>query len=116
MATLSDLKNRLLYTLNKLHPGQTATSEVGTKAENAINSELAYLARYGVIDYTSVTDMPEEDEDPIINRAAWRARFVLSVSAERIAYLREAKDEAWRELNANHEQPYDGEPVEAEYF
>lgn len=116
MATLADLKNRLLYTANKLHAGQTATAEVGDKAENAINAELANLAKRGVIDYTSVTDMPEEDEEAVILRAAWRARFTLTMSVERVSFLREAKEEAWRELCANNETPYDGEPTEAEYF
>ncbi len=116
MATLADLTNRLLHTLNKIHSGQTATGEVSEKAENAINAELSNLARRSIIDYVSVADMPEEDEDAIINRAAWRGRFTLSVSLERIAMLREAKEEAWRELCANHSTPHDGQPVEADYF
>lgn len=116
MATLADLKNRVLYTLNKLHPGQTATSELGGKAENAINAELANLAKRSIIDYTSVADMPEEDEEAVILRAAWRARLTVNISAERYQALREASIEAWRELCANHEQPHDGEPTEATYY
>jgi hypothetical protein len=116
MATLADLKNRLLYTANKLHAGQTATAEVGDKAETAITSEIANLAKRGVINYANVTDMPEEDEEAIVILSAWRARFALTMSVERIAFLREANAEAWRELCANNETPYDGEPTEAEYF
>lgn len=116
MATLADLKNGVLYTANKLHPGQNASAELGDKAESAVNAEVANLAKRGITDYTSVTDMPEEDEEAVILRAAWRARFKLSLSAERIAYLREAKEEAWRELCANHATPHDGEPTEATYY
>ena len=116
MATLADLKNRVLFTLNKLHPGQTAAAALALKAENAINAELANLAKRSVIDYTAVADMPQEDEEAIILRSAWRARLTLNVSAERLASLREAKEEAWRELLASHATPSDGEPVEAQYF
>lgn len=116
MATLADLKNRLLYTANKLHPGQTAAAEVGDKAETAIDAEIANLAKRGIINYTNVTDMAEEDEEAIVIRSAWRARFTLTMSVERIAFLREAKEEAWRELCANNAIPHDGEPTEAEYF
>lgn len=116
MATLSDLKNRVLQTANKLHPGQTASAELGEKAGNAINAELANLAKRSIIDYTSPDDMPEEDEEAIILRSAWRARLSLNISAERFAALREAKDEAWRELCANHSTPHDGEPTEATYY
>lgn len=116
MAALADLKNQVLYTTNKLHSGQTATAEVGDKAGRAIAAEIAVLAKRGVIDYVDVTDMPEEDEAAIVLRSAWRSRFELTLSPERAAFLREAQAEALREIYANHEQPYDGEPVEATYY
>lgn len=116
MATLDGLKNRVLQTLNKLHPGQSATGDLDTKAENAVNAEIANLAKRGVIDYTTATAMPEEDEEAVIIRAAWRARFTVSMSSERYVALREAQFEAYKELCANHEEPHDGEPVEANYY
>lgn len=116
MATINDLRDRVLYALNKLAPGQTPNNGIGVKAINAINAEIAVLSRREVINYASVADMPEEDEEAIINLAAYRGRMALGVSAERVNELRIAKDEAHQDLLANHAIPYDGSTLEVSYY
>ena len=116
MATTNDLRDRVLYALNKLAPGQTPNHGMGVRATNAIDAEIAILARRNVINYINVAGMPEEDEEPIINLAAYRGRLSLGVSAERVNELRIAKDEAFQDLLANHAIPYDGSTLEANYY